>query len=114
MQTDPVGSVRGLYEWLGEDLTPDVEQRMRAWIASEPAWLPEKPFSVLPSTSRPPKTDAIFGSAPAMISMLPASPYVTSPSPLRWTPPDTSIVLPRASSARKLLMLISPPSITSG
>lgn len=31
MQTDPIGQVRGLYEWLGEPVTPEFEAGMRAW-----------------------------------------------------------------------------------
>jgi Sulfotransferase family len=31
MQRDPVGTVRGLYEWLGEDLTPETAAAMQAW-----------------------------------------------------------------------------------
>ncbi|MCL2583670.1 MAG: sulfotransferase [Streptosporangiales bacterium] len=31
MQTDPVGQVRGLYDWLGEPVTPEFEAGMRAW-----------------------------------------------------------------------------------
>jgi hypothetical protein len=31
MQADPVGQVRGLYEWLGEPVTPGFEAGMRAW-----------------------------------------------------------------------------------
>jgi hypothetical protein len=35
-QADPIGEVRGLYEWLGRDLTPETEARMRAWRADNP------------------------------------------------------------------------------
>jgi hypothetical protein len=31
MQSDPVGSVRGLYDWLGEDLTPETAAAMQDW-----------------------------------------------------------------------------------
>jgi hypothetical protein len=31
LQSDPVGSVRGLYDWLGEDLTPDTAAAMQTW-----------------------------------------------------------------------------------
>lgn len=31
MQRDPIGQVRGLYEWLGEPVTPPFEAGMRAW-----------------------------------------------------------------------------------
>jgi hypothetical protein len=31
MQTDPVGSVRGLYDWLGEELTPETAAAMQEW-----------------------------------------------------------------------------------
>lgn len=31
MQSDPVGSVRGLYDWLGEELTPETAAAMQAW-----------------------------------------------------------------------------------
>jgi hypothetical protein len=31
MQTDPIGALRGLYAWLGEDLTPVAEARMAEW-----------------------------------------------------------------------------------
>ena len=31
MQADPVGSVRGLYEWLGEELTPETAAAMQTW-----------------------------------------------------------------------------------
>jgi hypothetical protein len=33
LQADPIGSVRGLYEWLGEDFTPVAEIAMEAWWA---------------------------------------------------------------------------------
>jgi hypothetical protein len=31
LQSDPIGSVRGLYEWLGEDLPPSTTAAMQAW-----------------------------------------------------------------------------------
>jgi hypothetical protein len=31
LQADPIGSVRGLYEWLGEDLPPSTAAAMQAW-----------------------------------------------------------------------------------
>jgi hypothetical protein len=31
MQRDPIGSVRGLYEWLGEELTPETAAAMQQW-----------------------------------------------------------------------------------
>ena len=31
MQSDPVGSVRGLYDWLGEELTPETATAMQEW-----------------------------------------------------------------------------------
>jgi hypothetical protein len=31
LQSDPVGTVRGLYEWLGEDLPPSTAAAMQAW-----------------------------------------------------------------------------------
>ncbi len=31
MQSDPVGSVRGLYDWLGEELTPETAAAMQDW-----------------------------------------------------------------------------------
>jgi hypothetical protein len=31
MQADPIGTVRGLYDWLGEELTPATEGAMRSW-----------------------------------------------------------------------------------
>jgi hypothetical protein len=31
MQADPIGEVRGLYEWLGEPVSAEFERRMRAW-----------------------------------------------------------------------------------
>jgi hypothetical protein len=31
LQGDPIGTVRGLYEWLGEDLTPETAAAMQTW-----------------------------------------------------------------------------------
>jgi hypothetical protein len=31
MQDDPIGEVRGLYDWLGEKVTPEFETAMEAW-----------------------------------------------------------------------------------
>lgn len=31
LQSDPIGTVRGMYEWLGEDYTPAAESAMRGW-----------------------------------------------------------------------------------
>jgi hypothetical protein len=31
MRADPIGEVRGLYEWLGEPVTPEFESGMRRW-----------------------------------------------------------------------------------
>jgi hypothetical protein len=31
MQADPIATIRRLYAWLGEELTPAAEQRMTAW-----------------------------------------------------------------------------------
>jgi hypothetical protein len=31
MQADPIGQVRGLYEWLGQPVSGEFEQRMRGW-----------------------------------------------------------------------------------
>jgi len=36
LQADPLGTVRGLYTWLGEELTPVAEQRMQAWWEANP------------------------------------------------------------------------------
>jgi hypothetical protein len=33
---DPMGSVRALYSWLGDRLTPDAEAAMQAWLAANP------------------------------------------------------------------------------
>ena len=35
-QADPIAEIRGLYEWLGRDLTPETEARMLAWRADNP------------------------------------------------------------------------------
>jgi len=31
MQADPIGEVRGLYQWLGEPVTDEFESRMQQW-----------------------------------------------------------------------------------
>jgi hypothetical protein len=31
MQSDPIGEIRGLYDWLGEPVTPTFEDNMRGW-----------------------------------------------------------------------------------
>jgi hypothetical protein len=31
---DQVGSVRALYDWLGDDFTPEVEGQMKGWLAA--------------------------------------------------------------------------------
>lgn len=31
LQSDPIGTIHGLYEWLGEDLTPEAEAAMQHW-----------------------------------------------------------------------------------
>ncbi len=31
MQSDPIGQVRGLYEWLGEPMSPEFEAGMERW-----------------------------------------------------------------------------------
>jgi hypothetical protein len=33
---DPIGQMRALYEWAGDDLTPDVEKDMLAWLDRNP------------------------------------------------------------------------------
>jgi hypothetical protein len=35
-QADPIDEIRGLYKWLGRELTDDTEQRMQAWRAANP------------------------------------------------------------------------------
>jgi hypothetical protein len=34
--TDPIGQMRRLYEWAGDPITPDVEQRMQTWLDANP------------------------------------------------------------------------------
>src|SRR5262249_42831059 len=34
---DPIAGMRGIYAWLGEELTDEVERRMRAWIETDDA-----------------------------------------------------------------------------
>ena len=36
-QADPVGSIQELYDWLGDQLTPDMIKRMLEWRADNPA-----------------------------------------------------------------------------
>ena len=44
MQDDPIGQVRGLYEWLGEPVTPEFEEGMAAfWEENEARERYEKP-----------------------------------------------------------------------
>lgn len=33
---DPIASMRALYDWAGDDFTPDTEQAMRAWLTENP------------------------------------------------------------------------------
>ena len=35
-QADPIGEIRGLYDWLGRDLTDETVARMEAWRADNP------------------------------------------------------------------------------
>jgi Sulfotransferase family len=35
-QADPIAEIRGLYEWLGRDLTPETERHMGAWREDNP------------------------------------------------------------------------------
>jgi len=35
-QADPIGQIRGLYDWLGTDFTPEVEGAMQAWWDGNP------------------------------------------------------------------------------
>jgi hypothetical protein len=36
MMRDPVGELHKIYEWAGDELTPDVEIRMRQWLTANP------------------------------------------------------------------------------
>ncbi|MBP2455319.1 sulfotransferase family protein [Mycolicibacterium lutetiense] len=36
MMRDPVAMMRRIYDWAGDDLTPEVEGRMNAWLAEHP------------------------------------------------------------------------------
>ena len=36
MRTDPLAQMRGLYDWMGDELTPEVEERMDAWWRTNP------------------------------------------------------------------------------
>jgi hypothetical protein len=31
MQADPIGAVRSLYDWLGQEVSPEFERRMTQW-----------------------------------------------------------------------------------
>jgi Sulfotransferase family len=33
---DPIGEMRKIYAWLGDDFTPNIEARMRAWLRAKP------------------------------------------------------------------------------
>ena len=33
---DPIGEMRAIYAWAGEDLTPGVEARMKEWLKARP------------------------------------------------------------------------------
>ena len=33
---DPLGEMRRIYAWLGDDLTPEIEQHMQAWLNAKP------------------------------------------------------------------------------
>ena len=33
---DPIGEMRRIYDWLGDAFTPDIEGRMRGWLAAKP------------------------------------------------------------------------------
>ena len=55
MQADPIGEVRGLYEWLGEPVTDEFESRMQQWWTAnaenrEPSPARDPPTSVSTST----------------------------------------------------------------
>ncbi|MEV0671458.1 sulfotransferase [Mycobacterium sp. NPDC050441] len=36
MMSDPIGVMRRIYDWAGDDLTPEVEGRMRTWLGEHP------------------------------------------------------------------------------
>jgi hypothetical protein len=36
MMADPIDVMQRLYKWAGDDLTPEVEERMRTWLADHP------------------------------------------------------------------------------
>lgn len=36
LMRDPIGQMRALYAWAGDELTPEVERRMRAWLERNP------------------------------------------------------------------------------
>ena len=36
MMRDPMGVMRRIYDWAGDDLTVDTEDRMRSWLSDHP------------------------------------------------------------------------------
>jgi hypothetical protein len=36
LMRDPIGEMRAIYAWAGEDLTPGVEVRMKEWLSARP------------------------------------------------------------------------------
>jgi hypothetical protein len=36
MRTDPVVEMKKLYDWMGDELTPEVEERMATWWRTNP------------------------------------------------------------------------------
>lgn len=36
MIADPIGQMRRIYQWLGDDFTPDIESRMQHWLNEKP------------------------------------------------------------------------------
>jgi hypothetical protein len=36
MMRDPMGVMRRIYDWAGDDLTADTEDRMRSWLSDHP------------------------------------------------------------------------------
>jgi hypothetical protein len=49
MQADPIGEVRGLYQWLGEPVTEEFERRMRRWWEANAASREPSAHSDLPT-----------------------------------------------------------------
>jgi hypothetical protein len=45
---DPIGGMRRIYAWLGEELTPGAEQAMRAWLETDGARQAGRPRYALP------------------------------------------------------------------